>query len=122
VDLSLLFNLAIGYTTNLIGKESNIIIVRGDSQRPVYQQMLAAVEDYFPECGILEDSMITNSPAREPSSTDVYPLRRVNTGVSSIVGANNGGRPGGFVLVIDGAALEQVRNPLFKLDQEEEYF
>lgn len=34
--------------------------------------------------------------------------RRVNTGILSIVGASNGDHPGGFVLVIDGAALEHV--------------
>ncbi|KAG6885888.1 hypothetical protein C0993_008407 [Termitomyces sp. T159_Od127] len=37
---------------------------------------------------------------REPN----IPLQRVHTG-SSIVGAGNGERPGGFILVIDGAAL-----------------
>ena len=36
------------------------------------------------------------------------PLRRVNTGVSSIVGHDNGERPGGFVLVIEGTALTHV--------------
>ena len=36
------------------------------------------------------------------------PLRRVNTGVSSIVGENNGDRPGGFILVIEGSALTHV--------------
>ncbi|EEB98935.1 hypothetical protein MPER_01470, partial [Moniliophthora perniciosa FA553] len=30
------------------------------------------------------------------------------TGISSIVGSNNGDRPGGFVLVIDGSALTQA--------------
>jgi len=32
-------------------------------------------------------------------------LRRTETGISDIVGPNNGERPGGFVLVIDGTAL-----------------
>lgn len=34
-----------------------------------------------------------------------YPLQRVHTGMSDLVGQHNGERPGGFVLVIDGAAL-----------------
>lgn len=34
------------------------------------------------------------------------PLRRTATGVSDLVGPNNGYRPGGFVLVIDGGALD----------------
>jgi len=36
------------------------------------------------------------------------PLRRVETGISSIVGPDNGDRPGGFVLVIDGAGLSEA--------------
>jgi hypothetical protein len=56
LDIDFLY-LAIGHSTNLIGKESNIIIVRGGNElgRPVYQQMLIAVEEYFPESGILEE-------------------------------------------------------------------
>lgn len=108
--------LAIGHSTNLIGKESNVIIVRGSARgRPVYQQMLAAVEEYFPESGILEEPGVMNSqelPSGDSSATDLSgprpPLRRVNTGVSSIVGNGNGDRPGGFVLVIDGNALQNV--------------
>ena len=111
-DQNFLFNQAIGHSTNLIGKESNIIIVRGGNQpgRPVYQQMLAAMEEYFPDSGVVtEDAVASEAPSGGSSSTDVvYPVRRVNTGISSIVGANNGDRPGGFVLVIDGTALEYV--------------
>jgi phospholipid-translocating ATPase len=105
----------------LIGKESNIIVVRGGNQRgrPVYQQMLTAIEDYFPDSGILqEDGVMAEVPSGESSSNDVSgpnPLGRANTGISSIVGPNNGDRPGGFVLVIDGSALEQVRPVLWPL-------
>lgn len=74
--------------------------------------MLTAVEDYFPESGILqEDGIMKEAPSGASSSSDVdrpYPIQRVNTGISSIVGANNGDRPGGFVLVIDGNALDEV--------------
>ena len=108
--------LAIGHSTNLIGKESNVIVVRGGGARgrPVYQQMLAAVGEYFPESGILEEPgvmTLQEMPSSDSSATDLsagLSLRRVNTGVSSIVGNNNGDRPGGFVLVIDGNALEHV--------------
>ncbi|KZP18285.1 phospholipid-translocating ATPase [Athelia psychrophila] len=105
--------IAIGHSTNLIGKESNIIIVRGGNQRgrPVYEQMLTAVEDYFPESGILQDDGVIAGEAElgiaGPDGRP-FPMRRVNTGISSIVGADNGDRPGGFVLVIDGAALEHA--------------
>lgn len=40
------------------------------------------------------------------------PLQRINTGVTDIVGPDNGERTGGFVLVIDGAALLDVRGPI----------
>lgn len=36
------------------------------------------------------------------------PLQRINTGVSSIVGADNGSRAGGYVLVVDDSALLEV--------------
>ncbi|KAF7986654.1 hypothetical protein HWV62_26488 [Athelia sp. TMB] len=106
--------IAIGHSTNLIGKESNIIIVRGGNQRgrPVYEQMLTAVEDYFPESGILQDADVMAGEAALGAGTDPngqpYPMRRVQTGISSIVGHDNGDRPGGFVLVVDGHALEHA--------------
>lgn len=77
--------------------------------------MLAAVREYFPESGILEEPGVMVSqemPSGDSSATDLsdtgLPLRRVNTGVTSIVGNDNGDRPGGFVLVIDGSGLEHV--------------
>ena len=105
----------------MIGTESNIIVIRGNSSgRPVYDQIVHAVENFFPESGILDSedgpgigavemhaaqrlqSPLENSATGNPGA----PLRRTETGISSIVGENNGDRPGGFVLVIDGTALE----------------
>lgn len=110
---------AIGYSTNLIAAESNLIVIRGGDPekggRSVYQQMYSAVEDFFPESGILEEeSMAVEKQSvkgheRNSSADGPYALRRTNTGVSSIVGKNNGDRPGGFVLVIEGTALGLVR-------------
>ncbi|KAF7295629.1 Phospholipid-transporting ATPase [Mycena indigotica] len=114
--------IAIGHSTNLIGKDSNIIVIRdGDEgSRPVYDQLTRAIEEFFPESGLLPKSEETNSRPthhRRASSSSArsrrrasgsqrsIPLGRVNTGVSSIVGADNGDRPGGFILVIDGTAL-----------------
>ncbi|KAJ7137876.1 phospholipid-translocating ATPase [Mycena epipterygia] len=104
--------IAIGHSTNLIGKESNIIVLRGgdDGSRPVYEQMTRAVDEFFPESGILDDEgVVRPGHPRTSSSASAqerpYPLRRVSTGISSIVGSHNGDRPGGFVLVIDGTAL-----------------
>ncbi|KAI0823535.1 phospholipid-translocating P-type ATPase [Trametes gibbosa] len=100
--------IAIGHSTNLIGREDNIVIIRGGGEgaTPVYMQMLNAVEEFFPESGILEeDGVGLDDDTVQPQQTRGYPLHRVNTGASSLVGHNNGERPGGFVLVIDGAAL-----------------
>ncbi|OJA16022.1 hypothetical protein AZE42_04283 [Rhizopogon vesiculosus] len=100
--------IAIGRSTNLIAEESNIIVIRGGDQGPpVYQQMMQAVEDFFPDSGILDEhGIVTNTP-KSPSaeSPAPYPMRRLSTGTRDVVGHNNGARPGGFVLVIDGAAL-----------------
>lgn len=94
----------------------------------MYQQILTAVEEFFPDSGILDDEGNTTDAAtalpdmlenrrtaaslngRErqdlPPNVGGGPLKRTETGISSIVGSNNGDRPGGFVLVIDGTALE----------------
>lgn len=66
----------------------------------VYMQMQNALEKFFPSVGVPEDGL-----AKDDSGHD---LRRIDTGVSSLVGQDNGQRPGGFVLVIDGGALGHV--------------
>jgi phospholipid-translocating ATPase len=101
--------IAIGRSTNLIAEESNIIIIRG-SDRPVQQQMIQAVEDFFPDSGILDEHGLVTSASKSPSteSASAFPMRRLSTGVRDIVGDDNGDRPGGFVLVIDGAALDHA--------------
>lgn len=122
-----LLGTAIGHSTNLIGPDSNIIVIRGNrSGRAVYQQIVHAVEEFFPDSGILDDegnptdatadtleagqSGVLASKMKERQDLQPNPgggpLRRTDTGISSIVGSNNGDRPGGFVLVIDGNALE----------------
>ena len=91
-----------------------MIIIRGKGEgaTPVYMQMLNAVEQFFPGSGILQDEGIGLDESQQQQATSGYPLQRVNTGVSSLVGHNNGERPGGFVLVIDGNALGDVRGRL----------
>ncbi|KAJ3907391.1 phospholipid-translocating ATPase [Lentinula edodes] len=107
--------IAIGHSTNLIGSDSNIVVIRGGhgSSRPVYGQMVGAVQEFFPESGILDDNGAVTPGVlhRQRSISSLHdaqrpiPLQRVQTGISSIVGSDNGSRPGGFILVIDGAAL-----------------
>ncbi|KAF9532881.1 phospholipid-translocating ATPase [Crepidotus variabilis] len=110
--------IAIGHSTNLISPESNIIVIRGgNSCKPVRDQIIGAIEEFFPDSGILDEHGQPTDPlvaqpgvlegghmASTAEEGDV-PLRRVNTGVSSIVGPGNGERPGGFVLVVDGSCL-----------------
>ena len=105
--------IAIGYSTNLIATESNLIVVRGDEQNglSVFDQMYNACEQFFPEAMIIEEEGLNIHEKHGFSEKDAelgHGLKRVNTGVSSIVGPNNGERPGGFVLVIEGMALNHV--------------
>lgn len=101
----------------------------------MYDQLIYAVEEFFPGSGIIDEKgdikeldrttslpkPVTarknstgrrNSSSRRNSTQSVRPgggnLRRFETGISSIVGSQNGERPGGFVLVIDGPALQVV--------------
>ncbi|KAG6835961.1 hypothetical protein H0H93_012827 [Arthromyces matolae] len=93
---------AIGRSTNLVASDSNIIIIRGGNVgRTVYQQMVFAMDKFFPE---------TSTDLPRPSTTSRetnIPLQRIQTG-ASVVGAGNGERPGGFILVVDGAALQDA--------------
>lgn len=108
---------AIGYSTNLISRKSNLILVRGGefgTSKSAYAQMVSAVEQFFPDLGVLGDANV-HPPASDAeegkprtSTSSQGPLRRANTGVSSLVGENNSSCPGGFVLVIDGVALAHV--------------
>ena len=129
----IIFVAAIGHSTNLIGQDSNIIVVRGGNKsgRPVYQQILNAIEEFFPDSDILDENgeprnvgrpQLAEGSSQQPFPSPVAfqqqsmneqpinpagrPLRRNLTGISDLVGPNNGDRPGGFVLVIDGAALD----------------
>ncbi|EJD02206.1 phospholipid-translocating P-type ATPase [Fomitiporia mediterranea MF3/22] len=105
--------IAIGYSTNLIAPESNLIVIRGDVEDglSIFDQMYNAAEEFFPEAHIIEEEAldINEKHGFEVKGGEMngfgMPLRRVNTGVSSIVGTNNGDRPGGFILVIEGSAL-----------------
>lgn len=67
--------------------------------------MAAAVDEFFPQSGILQEEGIAEHLQSEHNPAGPYALQRINTGQTSIVGHDNGSRPGGYVLVIDGAAL-----------------
>jgi phospholipid-translocating ATPase len=79
--------------------------------------MVMSMEQFFPEAEVELPSGV-DIPRQSTSSHDSerrIPLQRINTGISSIVGSKNGDRPGGFVLVVDGAALLQVGSFLLSL-------
>ncbi|KAG6839833.1 hypothetical protein C0991_011212 [Blastosporella zonata] len=95
--------IAIGRSTNLISVDSNIIIIRGCVEgRTVHQQMVYAIDKFFSDTS--GDLPRPSTSSRDPN----IPLQRIQTN-ASIVGAGNGERPGGFVLVVDGSALVDVR-------------
>jgi len=77
--------------------------------------LLRAAEEYFPSSGISNDPEVNpealgalDAEGASARGSQLYPLRRVSSGVTSLVGSQNGQRPGGYVLVIDGLALTDV--------------
>jgi phospholipid-translocating ATPase len=102
--------LAIGRSTNLIGHDSNIIIIRGGSPngRPVDMQMNHAIKKFFSDSDIVREDLPRSSTSSRGNERHDTVLQHIDTDISSIAGTENGDRPGGFVLVVDGAALLQV--------------
>jgi phospholipid-translocating ATPase len=92
---------AIGYTTNLLTADSNLIIVR-EGNHSIHDQLRDSLGGFFGD-DLRRSTSLTQLDTR--ASTQ---LRRVNTGVQSLVGDDNGQRPGGFSLVIEGSALTEV--------------
>ncbi|KAL7423375.1 hypothetical protein Q5752_002678 [Cryptotrichosporon argae] len=92
---------AIGYTTNLLTPDTNLIIVR-QGNHTIHDQLRDALEGFFGGGDV--DLAPTHSRSGHPQ------LARVNTGVQSLVGRDNGTRPGGFSLVIEGGALTEAFN------------
>lgn len=103
---------AIGYSTNLISRESNLIVVRGSGQKSPYEQLVTAAERFFPQSGVMDRDDVrphdSNAAFSRVESRRDNRLQRINTGLDSLVGNDNGQRAGGFVLVIDGHGLELV--------------
>lgn len=82
--------------------------------------MLRAAEEYFPNSDITNDPEVNaealgalDAEGGPPREAQLYPLHRVSSGISSLVGSRNGQRPGGYVLVIDGLALSDVSKTFF---------
>lgn len=75
-------------------------------------QLLNAIEQFFPEANIAHDfqSKVPLSPTRPPNP------KRFSTGITDLVGRDNGTRPGGYVLVVDGLALGHVNIFCFSVE------
>jgi phospholipid-translocating ATPase len=98
---------AIGHSTNLIGRDSNVIVIRGGASRAVSEQMIKAFENYFPE----HDLPVMEAPPRTSVSSDHSgrpELTRGETTEGSIFESYDTDKPGGFILVVDGRGLTDV--------------
>ena len=73
--------------------------------------MLNALDQFFSEVSEVSEDQIKSS-SELPLREEPIPLQRMSTGVSTIVGADNGNREGGFVLVIDDSVLLEVNKSL----------
>jgi magnesium-transporting ATPase (P-type) len=119
--------ISIGYSTNLLTHDSNLIIVRGGAYgtpNSAYDQMRSAIEQFFgkeivddvnyhpPELETNGRPSMSSRPSnqRRSSRRSGSQLHRTNSGVDSLVGDGNGERPGGFSLVVEGSALTHVRS------------
>lgn len=102
--------IAIGYSTQLLSRDMNLIIVRGGEYgepHSAYEQLALAIDRFFG--GADEMGEMKYTPPDGGAAADVA-LRRRGSTISqvSLVGEDNGQRPGGFALVIDGNALSHA--------------
>lgn len=105
--------IAIGYSTMLLSKDMNLIVVRGGEYgqpNSAYNQLKKAIERFFGGEEALEQ-MINQPPDLEEGQVAARPPmleregRKSTNSVASLVGENNGQRAGGYALIIDGTAL-----------------
>ncbi|KAH8914962.1 phospholipid-translocating P-type ATPase [Atractiella rhizophila] len=121
--------IAIGKTCNLISKDMNLIIIRGSEfdagPRSAYSQIAMALEKFFDAGDVIANqlnqppnhdhlgetprqSMQRSRPSvglRRSGDHSRPGVKRAPTGLSDIVGDNNGQKGGGYGLVIDGGSL-----------------
>jgi len=106
--------IAIGYSTLLLSKEMNLVVVRGGEYgqpNSAYEQLKKAVERFFGGREALYSmehqppSDVDQEDGQEGQSRPSIHGRRSTVSQASLVGEDNGTRPGGYALVIDGAAL-----------------
>ena len=119
--------IAIGYSTMLLTRDMNLIVVRGGEYgqpNSAYEQLKKAVIRFFGGRETLyqmdhqpPDVERPQNPRR--SSSRFRPsmnARRSSVSHASLVGEDNGQRDGGFALVIDGTALGHALSEEFSKD------
>ena len=123
-------------SSNLLARDMNLIIVRGGAYgepRSAYSQLRHALESFFPD-GPEILPQLENQP---PDAKDRPEMRRSNSSrrpnlgakrpshnrtqtaaseLADIVGEDNGHKPGGYGLVIDGTALTHALEEPFSKD------
>ncbi|GAA6027010.1 hypothetical protein JCM8097_006037 [Rhodosporidiobolus ruineniae] len=123
--------IAIGKTCNLLSRDMNLIVVKGGEYgkpNSAYAQLRNALERFFDAEGLAEqlehqppdaEANRPGNPRRSSSFRRSLQLRRTTSGVSGvsdIIGDDNGQRPGGYGLVIDGASLRHAFEEPFTKD------
>jgi phospholipid-translocating ATPase len=130
---------AIGMSSNLLSRDMNLIIVRGGEYglpNSTYEQMKRAICQFFPDGAAIVPLLENQPPDAEPVSTRSRPslhlprpsfqsrrssghLKRTQTvlsGVSDLLDEDNGRKPGGYGLVIDGSSLTHTFNEPWSKD------
>lgn len=123
--------IAIGMSSNLLAKDMNLIIIRGGeygSHNSAYDQLRKALINYFDGREEVDNAieqppglerthshhgrpslMLRRSTSRRRSQRSM-PGRRdsIASGLSEFIDEDNGSKPGGFGLVIDGGSLQHA--------------
>ncbi|PWZ00210.1 phospholipid-translocating P-type ATPase [Testicularia cyperi] len=120
--------IAIGYSTMLLTEDMNLVVVRGGEfgqPNSAYEQLKKAVVRFFGGPSVLQEMEHQppgfEEPERRRSSLmgrrpSYHRNRRSSISQVSLVGEDNGERPGGFALVIDGTALGHALSEEFSKD------
>jgi len=122
--------IAIGMSSNLLTRDMNLIIIRGGAYgepKSAYSQMRRALIDFFNARDEIDkfdyqphDYLervpsrprgsfgMHRSSSRRQSQQGLERRQSIASGLSEFIGEDNGRKPGGYGLVIDGASLQHA--------------